>query len=65
MLDGNNPRFPWLPFRVTLTVGLEAPRDLDVAVTGTASIHLDKPGRQQPATHETPDPHGAAAPLER
>ena len=61
MLEGNNPRFPWVPFRVTLSVGLEAPRDLDVTATSTTSIHLDNPSRQEPATHETPHPHGAAS----
>ena len=65
VLEGNNPRFPWVPFRATLATGSTAPRDLDVTATGTTSIHLDNPGRQEPATHETPDPHGAAAPLER
>jgi len=51
VLEGNNPRFPWVPFRVTLSVGLETPRDLDVTATGTTSIHLDNPaGKSQPCT---------------
>jgi hypothetical protein len=51
VLDGNNPRFPWVPFRVTLSAGLEAPRDLDVTVASTASIHLDnRANKGQPRT---------------